>query len=816
MLTIRGPISLKTTQPIHTIREDLAMKIQANYGLMQAPLRKEELLHITAEPPEVYFAEGDMVQIFTDVTNQTKQEVRLDVINTLINRILVAQTENFSYQDTVYISSILRKLGIRDEKNFMRQVFALQNETTERHQLLRQYEENQEILQMLFTQEAARAEAAPAPQEKTETAERRYYLHDAIFKRLDTGTLYQDMRRYSKGLRHESQQIFRTEFHMGEQAAVAQAFHLHQLQQRATGQDVPLYYYHANEYEYLQELSEHLFQSVEEQITAALLLNLTDRSFALRQEQIAQNSHHWYSVAGALFQTAENTWKRYESNLTEGKRLSQQNVQMLTEVNAARRVEGDTIQTIAAEYKSLHQEWQTAQQLRQSILQQRNIWEGDRQEIFVSGGTYRLTQEELELHFLQQEDAEEAEKTPQEITVEQLQRQLEQFNQKNYENYQKLTEIQMQQPRLKERRPDRKKAQQDALRALENPGEVLREYFTAEIADPVAENRREAESRLYELFSDETKEIYRQYLSQHRTAENTFLQHIMAQPEADETKQEVVQIMERLQREEIQRQTERVERLQTEILRPVVTQEITEELRQQMLSLQQQQQATVYEQWVRPVELHWQREVETETETQPAAQAAQESAAIQAERTRTARAREETIRTVQETERQELIHTLRETAREEEFLTERETETILQAERQLTEIKQTIEQKLQLHQQEQATALTEAQRELTFRQVELVHKAEEQTLDEALLETIRSNREQTRREEHTTQTTVQQSSVNERTVQESINRLHTNRSENIEELIQQNVKKQLGNLSEQVYGKIEKKLQAERKRRGFS
>ena len=87
MLTIREPISLKTQRPIQTVREDMAARIQANYGLMQSPVRKGELLHITTEPPEVYFAEGDNIQLFSQTSNEIQQEIRLDVINNLMNRI---------------------------------------------------------------------------------------------------------------------------------------------------------------------------------------------------------------------------------------------------------------------------------------------------------------------------------------------------------------------------------------------------------------------------------------------------------------------------------------------------------------------------------------------------------------------------------------------------------------------------------------------------------------------------------------------------------------------------------------------------------
>ncbi|MBQ3616012.1 MAG: hypothetical protein II993_08475, partial [Anaerotignum sp.] len=324
MLTIREPISLKTQRPVQSIRTDMAERMQANYGLMRLPIRKEELLHITSEPPEVYFAEGDNLQIFTNIKNENQQEIRLDVINNLINRIMVSQTDNFTYQDTVYISSVLRKLGIRDEKTFMKQVFQLQNEHKETYQLLKLYENNQEILQMLFMQEQKQRRAEDGKTEAPAVTEQRYYIHDEIFKRLDTGKIYQDMRSFTKGLRHESQQIFRNEFTIGEQAAMVQNFHLHDLKQKIMQMDTPLVYFHNNQYEFLQENLEEVNETLEERISAAILLNLTNQSYSLRQQQIEENSHNWYSVAGALFQTAENTWKRYEANLTENKRVSSQ------------------------------------------------------------------------------------------------------------------------------------------------------------------------------------------------------------------------------------------------------------------------------------------------------------------------------------------------------------------------------------------------------------------------------------------------------------------------------------------------------------
>lgn len=663
MLTIREPISLKTQRPIQSIREDMAERMRANYELMRLPIRKEELLHITSEPPEIYFAEGDNLQIFNHIKQENQQELRLDVINNLLNRIMVSQTDNFTYQDTVYISSVLRRLGIRDEKNFMRQVFQLQNMQQETNRIIQEYEQHRDMLQLFFAQEKEEQGVADGASAEALSEEQRYYIHNEIFKRLETGKIYRDMRSFSKGLYHESRQIFRNELSIGEQTAMVQQFHLHDLKERILQMNVPLVYFHQNQYEFLQENLEEVSETLEERISAAILLNLADWSYNLRQQQIAENSHHWYAVAGALFQTAENTWKRYERNLTENKHISAQMIQALEEVNTVKQQEGDTIQTIVQEFLTLHQDWQSSTEQKELLQQQNRIQEEKLEEIYLDGGTYHLTQEEMELHFLQQED-EESEEEPPVITAEQLQKQLEVFQQKNIENYRKMTEIGRQQPHIKERKPDVRKARQDALRALEQPNEVLTEFFAAEVEHPMEESRKQLGTQIYTLFSEETKEIYRQFLQQNQIEQTTFLQQIMAQPEESGLRQEVGK--------EFQKQQKK----------------------------------------------------------------------------------------------------------------------------RRAELKGNV-------------------REAQFRQVDIVHKAEEQLLSEEMIETIRMEQQRVRKEEHTQESTLEQNRIHQTEIQNVVSHTQVNRLENIDELVQQTVRKQLNHLSDQVYGKIEKKLVTERKRRGY-
>ena len=899
MLTIRKPIELRTQKPIQGLREDMAERMQANYGLMNMSIRKEELLHVTSEPPEVYFAEGDNFQIFNNIKNNNQQEIRLDVINNLINRIMVSQTENFTYQDTVYISSVLRRLGIRDEKLFMKQVFALQNEHKETRQLLENYENHQDILKKFFLQQQEMKKTEQRNEETVRERERRYYIHDEIFQRLETGKIYQDMHQFSKGNRHESQQIFRTEMQLGEQATLEQNFLLQELKQNITNAPAPLYYCHNNQYEYLQEITENIEEQIEEQMSAAILLNIVDQSYALRQEQIEENSHYWYSIAGALFQTAENTWRRYETNLLERKFVTDHVLEVLDEVNQMKHLENTTIQNISSEYAKMEEVWNTALQTNNFTAQQYVQTNHSNEEI-ISGGSYHLTDEELKLEFLNQTQEVENEETS--ITVEQLQKQLEVFNQQNYENYLKMQEIAKTQPQLRDRKLDRKKAQRDALRALENPEEVLKEYLTTEVKDSVVEKQREVETQIYHLFSDETKEIYRQFLLQNQTTEETFLQHIMNQPEENMVREEVLQSLKQVESQVVLKQGEVERNENVQYVHPVTIDITNEEKNQLLQKLHTEQILKTQENWVNPKEVIRQM---NEEETLLTETIQKQLETIQYHREHILNASntnmsQETIRRLKEmtfvypkeitdtegrvweeeyrillkqieresgttelkteikkfleyTEKQKALHQIRKIAEtnteylqpvvfeimnqkiKQQMQVYEQLQTteiyekwmmpadvvwqIEQAESELVEesiLRQKHVEKQWKHQQvERQVLLNQVKTEEIFQTIDFVHKVEEQLLNEELLEEIRMQREHTKKQEFTEQSTLENKTMHYQTVQETVNHMQTTQLNQIEELVQQSVKRQIGDLSEQVYGKIEKKLQTERKRRGY-
>ena len=134
---------------------------------------------------------------------------------------------------------------------------------------------------------------------------------------------------------------------------------------------------------------------------------------------------------------------------------------------------------------------------------------------------------------------------------------------------------------------------------------------------------------------------------------------------------------------------------------------------------------------------------------------------------------------------------------------------------QFVELRENVEKQMKRQQNELAVVNVNAQKEIRRQQIEFVHKKEEQLINEELLEEIRTQSQKTIQNRETEETTMKNEREVHQVVQETVNKIQTNRVDNIEELVQQSVKRQLNQLSEQIYTKMEKKLQTERKRRGY-
>ena len=96
-----------------------------------------------------------------------------------------------------------------------------------------------------------------------------------------------------------------------------------------------------------------------------------------------------------------------------------------------------------------------------------------------------------------------------------------------------------------------------------------------------------------------------------------------------------------------------------------------------------------------------------------------------------------------------------------------------------------------------------------------LHGTSENVFEEEMLEEIRGmHRASKVVNEHTTEHVVEKNIFNE-TVNSRVNEFQVKQNEEIARLISSTVQQELGNLSEQVYGKLEKRMDTERRRRGL-
>lgn len=102
------------------------------------------------------------------------------------------------------------------------------------------------------------------------------------------------------------------------------------------------------------------------------------------------------------------------------------------------------------------------------------------------------------------------------------------------------------------------------------------------------------------------------------------------------------------------------------------------------------------------------------------------------------------------------------------------------------------------------------------RDVELFHRQNARTISEETLRELMQNRRQDRVVQNTdVRETVRTEEQVTGIVQSKVNEMKVRQDEEIARMIGQNVKRQLDTLSEKVYGKLERRMDAERRRRGL-
>ncbi|MCC8140641.1 MAG: hypothetical protein LIO67_10170 [Lachnospiraceae bacterium] len=309
MLTIKAPIAIKCGRITASSQEAFGERIRGNYEILAARIEREDLLHVVMAPPEVYIGGGDMTSLVEDTRIQNVRETKLTVINNLLNRIAVTEDVKLSYQDRVYITDVLQRLGVTDVREFMRQVFELKQETRNTVELTQLYWNHMEELRSTVEQYAGEPGVSRTVTESM-SRENTLHLHEEILDRLQTGAVYQILSNFYTS-RTGAQYVSAQELNFAEQQRMVSRILLNRLETEATGTPVPFVYRHENYYEENYREGEQVTEeTVNAQLTSAVLLNLADsliENLSVRREQ---GVDIWLDLTNSLYKTAENTLQR--------------------------------------------------------------------------------------------------------------------------------------------------------------------------------------------------------------------------------------------------------------------------------------------------------------------------------------------------------------------------------------------------------------------------------------------------------------------------------------------------------------------------
>lgn len=189
------------------------------------------MLHFISAPPELYTEEAGMAPLVNQQTNVNTQNMTLQLVNNVLNRILVSDSLQMTYQDRVFVENVLNKIGVTDVQEFIRQVRLMKEETKNTRELLRLYHSDNQVLRTLREYRAEEREKERAEGRESEETEQVRLERQTreIWNRLHTEEIYREMSnlvsiRYGSPVR-----ITRQEMQLSEQSISAEYLTLNRM-----------------------------------------------------------------------------------------------------------------------------------------------------------------------------------------------------------------------------------------------------------------------------------------------------------------------------------------------------------------------------------------------------------------------------------------------------------------------------------------------------------------------------------------------------------------------------------------------------------
>lgn len=378
MLTLRPPVRIRCGRDIRTLPDTLGERIQANYQMMQMQMTPEDFLHLVTVPPELYGEEKSRTQINIRHLTENNQ-MHFTMLTQLLNRIMLYETSQFTYADRVYVDNVLRKIGVKCPGEFLQKLREVRVLDHSRQQVLTLYHENHEKLseavKWLHADKADRKLQQYLQQKKQQTLQ--YYLQDGIYQRLHTAQLCKMVKQY--GSRQECVPVMqREDFWQSQELRRADFIFLGQEKRGMAGGLNVIEQELENPYEYVRELPSEVTQAYlcTEAATAAIWQLAENFSYSLlRSQKIeagekgTEPKQFWVTISQNAYQSVEDTFQRfleYHKRVTYSQRI---------EKNAAKKAENLYQQEIyhLNQFAEQKDKWNAAQNITRVHLEEETV-----------------------------------------------------------------------------------------------------------------------------------------------------------------------------------------------------------------------------------------------------------------------------------------------------------------------------------------------------------------------------------------------------------------------------------------------------------
>jgi hypothetical protein len=309
MITLKSPMVFGSLEPITIYSDTLGSKIMGNYSIIGTRVTSEDLMHMTIQPPEV-FVNVENSQSFLNENNiNVDNGVKLELINQLLNRVALYGTQEFTYQDEVFVATVLQKLGITDINEFMSQIRVDIERNNKTQTLVNKYFDILTQTRKLVNTEILKVEnkddASISIDNKYDTE---LYIQNEIYKRLNTAQYINTVYDYNNSNITENKIPAITDITFIEQADNIQLTQLRQVLLSQSAPDVwnQLFSYEAKSLE-INELTK---ENITKRIMMAVLENVMDKISYMSQSTYSKNV--WKNYAPIMYKSSADVIDRFK------------------------------------------------------------------------------------------------------------------------------------------------------------------------------------------------------------------------------------------------------------------------------------------------------------------------------------------------------------------------------------------------------------------------------------------------------------------------------------------------------------------------